>query len=77
MKVLVHFEHHFYSKEYVLFRTVESVSRVFDVKSKRDLLKQLKDWDYVPSHLRDLKKEIRSGKKIIIWYLPETLEPHF
>ena len=80
MKVLVYFEQEFLIKAKINIRTIEKISHVFEVDSKTDLLRQFQCWIYIPNYLKNISKniiEIQSGRRTMLWYLPETFEPHF
>ncbi len=79
MKVLVYYEQEYSIKTKFTIRTVEYISKVFEVTSKEDLLKQFYDLRYIPAYLKKISKdnEIQFGKRTMLWYLPETFQPNF
>lgn len=78
MKVLVHFEQEYIVNGPVRAHIIETITRVFEVESKEHLLSKFHNLKYAPEHFKNFSKsELDYGKKTMIWYLPETFEPHF
>ena len=79
MKVLVHYEQEFQIRGSFTIKTVQTITKVFEVNSKQDLIYRFKDSAFIPRYitLSAGDDDIVCGKKSMLWYLPETFQPHF